>query len=151
MCLVTQSCQTLCIPIDCSPPGSSVHGYSSGKNTGVGCHALLQGLPNPGIKPRSPTSQADSMLSEPPATDLINYACVTGAFLVEDSIKNQTKKKRIGRASRLVNQNTSTCPTEWPQTPGGWKLLCQEPDSISSSGYWFLSVNILCNKQQFSE
>ena len=29
--------------MDCSPPGSSVHGISPGKNTGVGCHALLQG------------------------------------------------------------------------------------------------------------
>ena len=28
--------------MDCSPPGSSVHGYSPGKSTGVGCHALLQ-------------------------------------------------------------------------------------------------------------
>ena len=28
----------------CSPPGSSVHGDSPGKNTGVGCHALLQGI-----------------------------------------------------------------------------------------------------------
>ena len=26
MCLVTQLCQTLCDPMDCSPPGSSVHG-----------------------------------------------------------------------------------------------------------------------------
>ena len=26
MCLVTQSCLTLCDPVDCSPPGSSVHG-----------------------------------------------------------------------------------------------------------------------------
>ena len=30
-------------PLDCSPPGSSVHGDSPDKNTGVGCHALLQG------------------------------------------------------------------------------------------------------------
>ena len=37
-----QPCPTLCDPIDCSPPGSSVHGDSLGKNTGVGCHALLQ-------------------------------------------------------------------------------------------------------------
>ena len=37
-----QSCLTLCDPIDCSPPGSSVHGDFPGKNTGVGCHALLQ-------------------------------------------------------------------------------------------------------------
>ena len=37
-----QSCPTLCHHIDCSPPGSSVHGDSPGKITGVGCHALLQ-------------------------------------------------------------------------------------------------------------
>ena len=42
--LVTQSCPTLCDPMDCSLPGSSVHGDSLGKNTGVGCHALLQGI-----------------------------------------------------------------------------------------------------------
>ena len=41
---VTQSCPTLCDPMDCSLPGSSVHGDSPGKNTGVGCHALLQGI-----------------------------------------------------------------------------------------------------------
>ena len=39
-----QSCPTLCNPTDCSPPGSSVHGDSPGKNTRVGCHALLQGI-----------------------------------------------------------------------------------------------------------
>ena len=44
LCLVAQSCLTLCDPMDCSPPGSSVHGDSPGKNTGVGCHALLQGI-----------------------------------------------------------------------------------------------------------
>ena len=31
-----------CNPMDCSPPGSSVHGASPVKDTGVGCHALLQ-------------------------------------------------------------------------------------------------------------
>jgi len=35
------------------------------KNTGAGCHALLQGiLPNPGTEPRSPALQVDSLLSE---------------------------------------------------------------------------------------
>ena len=38
------SCVWLCNPTDCSPPGSSVHWDSPGKNTGVGCHALLQGI-----------------------------------------------------------------------------------------------------------
>ena len=51
LCLVTQSCLTLCDPVDCSPPGSSIHGNSLGKNTGVGCHALRQGiLPTQGSK-----------------------------------------------------------------------------------------------------
>ena len=38
--------------MDCSPPGSSVHGDSPGKDTGVGCHALLQGIfPTQGSNP----------------------------------------------------------------------------------------------------
>ena len=32
-----------CNPMDCSPPGSFVHGDSPGKNTGLDCHTLLQG------------------------------------------------------------------------------------------------------------
>ena len=35
---------TLCDPVDCSLAGSSVSGVSPGKNTEVGCHALLQGI-----------------------------------------------------------------------------------------------------------
>ena len=42
--LVTQSCPTLCDPVDWSPPGSSVHDHSPGKNTRVGSHFLLQGI-----------------------------------------------------------------------------------------------------------
>ena len=44
VCLVAQSCLTLCDPMDSSTPDSSVHGDSPGKNTGVGYHALLQGI-----------------------------------------------------------------------------------------------------------
>ena len=39
-----QSCPVLCNSMDCSSPGSSVHGILQAKNTGVGCHALLQGI-----------------------------------------------------------------------------------------------------------
>ena len=52
--LIAQSCPSLCDPMDRSPPGSSVHGDSPGKNTAVGCHFLLQGIfpsqeSNPGL------------------------------------------------------------------------------------------------------
>ena len=39
-----QSCLTLCDFMDCSLPGSSIHGDSPGKNTGVGSLSLLQGI-----------------------------------------------------------------------------------------------------------
>ena len=38
-----QSCPTLCNPMDCSPPGSSVQKILQAR-TGMGCHALLQGI-----------------------------------------------------------------------------------------------------------
>ena len=44
LCLVAQWCLTPCSPLDCSLPGSSVHGNSSGKNIEGDCHALLQGI-----------------------------------------------------------------------------------------------------------
>ena len=43
LCLITQSCLTLCNHMDYNPSGPSVLGDSPGKNTGVGCHAFLQG------------------------------------------------------------------------------------------------------------
>ena len=39
MCLVVSNSLQ---PMDCSLPGSSVHRDSPNKNTGVGCHFLLQ-------------------------------------------------------------------------------------------------------------
>ena len=54
--LVAQSCLTLCNPMDCSIPGSSVPGNSLGKNTGVDCHNRLF---DPGMESGSPALQAD--------------------------------------------------------------------------------------------
>ena len=47
LCMHVQSCPTLCHPMFCSPPGSSVLEFLwdfPGKNTGVGCYFLLQGI-----------------------------------------------------------------------------------------------------------
>ena len=46
-------CPTFCNPIDCSPPGSSVHGILQARILEwVGCHSLLQGIfPAPGSNP----------------------------------------------------------------------------------------------------
>ena len=44
ICVHVHSQSWLCSPTDCVPWGSSVHGDSPGKNTRVGCHALLWGI-----------------------------------------------------------------------------------------------------------
>ena len=44
VCVLLSHVQFFVTPMDCSPPGSSVHGVFPGKNTGVGCHFLLQGI-----------------------------------------------------------------------------------------------------------
>ena len=66
--LVAQSCLTLCNPIDCSPPGSSVLGIlQARKENWSGLLFPSPGdLPNPGIEPGSPMLQEDSLPSEPP-------------------------------------------------------------------------------------
>ena len=55
-----QSCPTLCDPIDSSPPGSP--SLSPGKNTGVGCHFLLQCMK---VKGESEVAQSCLTLSDP--------------------------------------------------------------------------------------
>ena len=99
---VAQSCLALCDPMDCSLPSSSVHGDSPGKNTGVGCHALLHRVfPTQGSNPGFLALQADSftMLATreaqeycsgkpiPPSGELSNPGLKLGSpALQEDSL-----------------------------------------------------------------
>jgi len=61
--------------VDCSPPGSSIHGILQAR--------ILEWLPfpspgdlhNPGVKPRSPALQADALTSEPPWKPINIYNC----------------------------------------------------------------------------
>ena len=65
LCLVALLCLTLYNPMDCSPPGSSVHGILHGGILEWVAMPSSRDLPNPGIEPRSPALQADSLQSEP--------------------------------------------------------------------------------------
>ena len=59
--LVTQSCLTLCDPIDC------LHGILQARILEWVAIPFSGDLPNPGIKPRSLALQAGSLLFEPPS------------------------------------------------------------------------------------
>ena len=65
-CVLAQSCPILCNPMDCSLPGSSVHG---GKNTQVGCHFLFLGIfPTQGSNSHLLHWQADPL----PSAKIVN-------------------------------------------------------------------------------
>ena len=92
ICLIAQSCPTLCDPMDCSPPGSSVH-VDRGVEywSSLPCLLLLHSpgdLPNPGAEPRFPTLQANSLPSEPPGksknTEVGNLSLFQGIFLTQE-------------------------------------------------------------------
>ena len=63
---LSQSCPTLCDPVDCSPPGSSVHGILQARILEWVAISFSRDLPDPGIEPRSPSLQTDALTSEPP-------------------------------------------------------------------------------------
>ena len=67
-CLVPQLCLSLCDLLDCSLPGSSVHGILQAR--------ILEyppgDLPDPGIKSRPPALQADSLPGEPMILGCLN-------------------------------------------------------------------------------
>ena len=59
---VTQLCPTLCDPVDCSPPGSSVHGILQARILEWVAISFSRGS----SQPRDPALQADALTSEPP-------------------------------------------------------------------------------------
>ena len=65
-CSAAQLCLSLCDPVHCSPPGSSVHGILQAGILEWVAIPSPGDLRNPGINPGSPALQADSLLSEPP-------------------------------------------------------------------------------------
>ena len=64
--LVTKLCPTLCNSMDCSPPGSFVHGISSQEHWNGLPFPSPGDLPDPGIKHLSPALAGRFFTPEPP-------------------------------------------------------------------------------------
>ena len=58
VCSVALSCPILCDPMDCSLPGSSVHGILQARMLEWVAVSYSRDLPDPGIKPEFPASPA---------------------------------------------------------------------------------------------
>ena len=81
-CLVAKLRLTLCNPMDCSPPGSSVWDFP-GKNTGVSCYYPPPGdLPDLGIEPVSAVSAGGFFTIQPPGKPRIRVGVLStkGAY-----------------------------------------------------------------------
>ena len=123
---VVQSRPTLCDPHGLSGPWNS-----PGQNTGVGSLSLLQGnLPNPGIKPRSPALQADSLPAEPQGepknTGVGSLSLLQRIFLTQD----QTGVSCI--AGRFLTTELSGKPIGELNVP--IKIMCS---ILLGSWLWF--------------
>ena len=70
---VAQLCLTLCDPVGCSLPGSSVHGIFQARVLKWVAISFSRDLPTPGIELRSPALQADTLPSEPPGKQAIEF------------------------------------------------------------------------------
>ena len=70
--LFPQPCLTLCKSMDCSLPGSFVHGILQTRIREWVAISFFRDLPDPGIKPGSPVLQADSLASELLESPIVN-------------------------------------------------------------------------------
>ena len=73
---VAQSCPTLCEPMDCSLPGSSVHGIFQARILEWVAISFSRNLPNPGIEPGLLHCTQTLLPSEPPGKSIFVFMCL---------------------------------------------------------------------------
>ena len=110
LCLAALSCPALCNAMDCSTPGSSVHGDSPGKNTRVGCHILLQEIfptngSNPGLLHFRQILYRLSHQGSPRILRWVDYPFSRGIY----QPRNQTRASCIA-GGFLTNWDTREAP-----------------------------------------
>ena len=139
LCLVTQSCPTLCDPMGCSPPSSFVLGNFPGKNTGLGSMPSSRG---PSWH-RSPTLQMNSLPSEPPGKPMNTR--VDSLSLLQGIFPTQGSKPGLLHCSLILYQiepRSPALPVDFlPPEPQG-KSKNTRVDSLSLLQGNFLNPEI---------
>ena len=152
--LVAQLCPTLRNPVDYSLPGSSVHKIIWARILEWVAISFSMDLPKPGLEPRSPALQVDSLPSEPPGKpwstltpklnlnltqplDLPVYTAQVGQNILKDTKKrnlpDQTvKQMRIrGNCQQISLKEVST---QWNTLPCLESDLNKQTEDIRWSG-----------------
>ena len=117
--------------MDCSLPGSSVHGDSPGKNTTVGWPWPPPGdLPSPGTEPRSRALQADSLPSKPPRKPSLSLPSLILVFIFLVSLdSNRSDLVSLGKRFKGGMYFLKTYSPVWAKFPL-WKEI------ITWGCYW---------------
>ena len=102
---IAQLCPTLCDPMDCSLPGSSVHGILQARILEWVTVRFSRGS----SQPRSPALQADSLPSEPPGKPKTQYMIhfVSCSYMVS-RLRRKKKKHKQMKPFHLLLQPSST-------------------------------------------
>ena len=123
VCSVGKLCPTLCNFVDCSPPGFSVHGILQARileRLPVGCPPPGD-IPDPGIKPMSPTLAAGFFTTEPPVKPYVRV--LKQGFntqkipMTTEQKTNQRAERENGNVGRLESKIIAVVPlgiaVEW--------------------------------------
>ena len=119
VCLVARSRLTLCDPTGCSPHGSSAHGDSPGKNTGVGCHALFQGIfPTCGWNPGLPYCRRILYLLSHLRSPMYAGSYTSTMTLSVNGLNAPTKRHRLAGWIKKIKPISMLSTRGPPQTYG---------------------------------
>ena len=120
-CLVTKSCPTVWDPMDCSLPGSSIHGILQARILEWVATAFSRGqriipfsgdFPHPGVKPGFPMWQTDSLPSEPPGK-LLSFPV---PHFLPSSYRAPTTPRLSHAGGVFWGCRAPPHPTVWPHT-----------------------------------
>ena len=128
---VAQSCPTLCNPVDCSPPGSSVHGILQARILEWVAISFSRGSSDPGVEPGSPTLEAHALTSKPPGKTVAPWQGSNSQLNPQH--QTQWMPWHIGGAPEILGK-------WWLQIFGGthlnhWWYFKKPPNPLSSSAY----------------
>ena len=137
---VSQSCLTLCDPMDCSPPGSSIHEIFQARVLEWVAISFSRGSSWPRDQTGSPALWADPLLSEPPGEPLI--------LLITK--KKKKRKKSIGLFSFLLWYKIKGLSFQFSSVPQ-WCPTAIQPSHPLSTPSWLLpsifpSIRVFSNE-----
>ena len=141
---VAQSCPTLCNPMH-----STVHGILQARILEWVAFPFSRGssLPNPGIKPRSPALQADSLPAEPQGkpknTGVVSLSLLQQIFRIQESNQGLLHCRKILyhlSYQGSPNDTSSSHTRSW--TWATW-VAPEEDLKILDFAYWLLLLGLL--------